>query len=62
MALEVSRCEILISYWLAKLNVKLEKSAKMLRCPLSVIGRDLPQSLNNISVFPAIFSIRFGMG
>jgi hypothetical protein len=27
----------------------------MLRCPHSVIGRALPQSLMNISVFPAIF-------
>jgi hypothetical protein len=29
MALEVERCEILVSYWLAKIGVK--KSAKMLQ-------------------------------
>jgi hypothetical protein len=47
MALEVDRCEILFSYWLAKIKAR-KKSGKMLRCRHSQSsGKPSPISQQN---------------
>jgi hypothetical protein len=59
MPLEVEKCEckILVSYWLAKIDV-IKKSAKMLHCPLSNLQKSFPSLSKQNQCISRIFSIR----